>query len=86
MTLSTDKSNVTSDGQWAAVTEYNYPRSLSDIPGGTLQDVPKYTTRTDDWIGRDTSTVAPVTNFSSVEDAGNQITTSTITSPHRTVR
>lgn len=41
--------SVTSDGQSAAVTEYNYPTQPS-----ALTDAPTYTRRTDDWAGRTT--------------------------------
>ena len=85
MTLSTDKSSVQTEGQWAATTEYSYPRYVSDIPfPNVLHDVPKYGSRTDDWIGR-TGGNAPVTQFSSVDDTTNEITTSTITSPDGTI-
>ncbi len=38
---------ISSDGTWAASTEYNYPDGTT-----ALTDVPKYTKRTDDWAGR----------------------------------
>lgn len=40
---------VTSEGQMAASTEYNYP-----VAPANLSDAPDYTRRTDDWAGRTT--------------------------------
>jgi RHS repeat-associated protein len=73
---------VTSDGQQAAVTEYNYPTQPS-----SLTDAPTYTRRTDDWAGRTTGVtengqqVAPFYTFAVDKAAG----TSTITAPDGTV-
>lgn len=44
---------VTSDGQTAATTDYNYPTT-----GLNLTDAPGFTTRTDDWMGRTTTSPA----------------------------
>jgi RHS repeat-associated protein len=63
--------SVTSDGSVAATTEYNYP-----LTAQVLSDVPKYTTRTDDWAGRTTAS-APVWTFASDEATG----ISSVTSP-----
>lgn len=73
---------VTSDGQQAAVTEYNYPTQPSN-----LSDAPTYTRRTDDWAGRTTGMtengqqVAPFYTFAVNRAAG----TSTTTAPDGTV-
>lgn len=49
-TMATDQQGtVTSQGQQAASTEYNYPNQASG-----LTDAPTYTRRTDDWAGRTT--------------------------------
>jgi RHS repeat-associated protein len=62
-TSTTSMGSVTSAGQTAANTIYNYPNSVpSPDP---LSDVPQYTTRTDTWSGQTTS--AAVYTFS-VED------------------
>ncbi len=67
MQPSTDSLNETgtivSDGNWAATTEYNYPVSSTPI-----DDVPKYTERTDDWYGRDTANPAPKVSYNSPND------------------
>ena len=51
MTVSTTDPNqtgsVTSEGQTAATTEYNYP-----VQPSFLAEAPAYTRRTDDWAGR----------------------------------
>jgi RHS repeat-associated protein len=65
---------VTSEGQTAASTNYNYPQTPS-----SLSNVPVFTQRTDDWAGR---TSAPlIYNFSANQAAG----TSTITAPNGTI-
>ncbi len=72
----TDTGTVTSEGTWAAWTSYNYPTT----PVPTLTDVPKYTQRTDDWLGR--TSAVPQTNFSISEDvtpAGCDISTGACT-------
>ncbi|HEX8846462.1 MAG TPA: RHS repeat-associated core domain-containing protein [Pyrinomonadaceae bacterium] len=67
---------VTSDGQQAAVTEYNYPTAPTN-----LVDAPAYTTRTDDWAGRTTGEAAPFYTFS--VDAAQGL--STVTAPDGTI-
>lgn len=52
---------VTSDGVWAATTEYNFPDGLT-----ALTDVPKYTKRVDDWQGR--TSAAPAETFFDVPE------------------
>jgi RHS repeat-associated protein len=65
---------VTSEGQQAALTTYNYPTGLSN-----LTDVPTYTARTDDWAGR---TSAQPTFYFNVDQA---LGVSTVTAPDGTV-
>jgi RHS repeat-associated protein len=76
MTVSTLEWNqmgsVTSEGQWAADTTYNYPTGLDN-----LSDAPTYTTRTDNWQGSAPSQAV----YTFAVDAG----TSTITAPDGTV-
>lgn len=73
---------VISEGQQAAVTEYNYPTSP-----GYLSDAPLYITRTDDWAGRTTGMtvngqqVAPFYTFG--VDAAQGLTT--VTAPDGTI-
>jgi RHS repeat-associated protein len=73
---------VNTEGQQAAVTEYNYPTSPS-----YLSDAPLYTTRTDDWGGRTTGMmvngqqVAPFYTFS--VDAAQGL--SIVTAPDGTI-
>jgi RHS repeat-associated protein len=74
---------ITSAGQTAAWTEYNYPTTAS-----TLSDVPAYTRRTDDWAGRTTGmngnvAAAPFYTFEVVE--GTDVSTSKVTAPDGTV-
>ena len=52
---------ITSDGTWAATTEYNFPDGSTAI-----SDAPKYTKRTDDWQGRTSAT--PAETFFDVPD------------------
>jgi RHS repeat-associated protein len=72
---------VTSDGQQAALTTYNYPLTPSN-----LTDAPTFTRRTDDWAGRTTSMtengqeVAPFYTFAVNQTAG----ISTVTAPDGT--
>lgn len=81
-TSNSQTGSVTSDGQQAAVTEYNYPTQPSN-----LTDAPTFTRRTDDWAGRTTGMtengqqVAPFYTFA-VNHANG---TSTVTSPDGTV-
>lgn len=67
---------VTSEGQAAATTEYNYPMVL----GTPLTDVPRFTTRTDDWAGRTTPQPA-VTRYQVENDTTINRIKSKITSP-----
>ncbi|MBK7510702.1 MAG: hypothetical protein IPI76_00300 [Chloracidobacterium sp.] len=55
--------SITSDGLWATSTEYNYPDGST-----ALTDVPKYTTRTDNWQN---SGGAQVTDYGSEVPSGN---------------
>jgi RHS repeat-associated protein len=71
----TSMGSVTSDGDVAATSTYNYP-----LTAQSLIDVPKYSTRTDDWAGRTTAS-PPVWTFSADETTG----TSTVTAPDNTV-
>jgi YD repeat-containing protein len=76
-TALTSTGSVTSDGQTAASTEYNYPTTAS-----SLTDVPKHTRRTYDWAGRTTGMpgtgAAPYYTFSV---SGTDPMISTITAP-----
>ncbi len=71
---------VTSDGETAASTTYNYPLAL----GTPLTGVPAYTTRTDDWLGR-TTAQAPVTVFNVVKNTANNRTETAIVAPDGTI-
>src|SRR5690606_4445294 len=62
----TSTGSVTSDGTEAAWTQYNYPAIAMDL-GAPLTDVPKYSRRKDDWLGRSGGS-APQTNFMNDED------------------
>jgi RHS repeat-associated protein len=73
----TSAGSVTATGSQAAVTEYNYPTS----PSG-LTDVPAYTTRTDDWAGR-TTTSTPQYAFANSTATNEKI--SKVTAPDGTV-
>ncbi len=72
--------SVTSDGETAASTTYNYPMTL----GAPLTEVPAYTTRTDDWLGR-TTTHAPVTSFSVNKNTADGRVETRITAPDGTI-
>lgn len=61
----------------AATTEYLYPNDGSQTP---LTDVPKYTQRTDDWLGR-TSLAASITRYDAPEPATGQDQVSEVTVP-----
>jgi RHS repeat-associated protein len=50
--------DVTSEGQVAATTTYDYP---SSTPPAGLSSAPRYTHRTDDWAGR--TSIIPITTF-----------------------
>lgn len=76
----TQTGTVISDGQVAATTEYSYPLTLAT----PLNDVPKYTTRTDDWAGRTTAQAA-VTTYQVEKDTVNDRTLSKIKSPDGTI-
>jgi hypothetical protein len=54
---------VTGEGTWAATTEYNYPDGNT-----TINDVPKYSQRTDDWQGR-TAANPQVTTYNETTSA-----------------
>lgn len=73
--------SVTNDGEIAATTEYNYPLTLSS----PLTDVPAYTSRTDDWLGRTTAGSAPVTTYSVFRNTGNARTETRMTAPDGTI-
>lgn len=65
----------------AATTTYNYPLTL----GSPLTEVPNYTTRTDDWLGR-TTAQAPVTTYQVTVNTTAHRTESRITAPDGTIR
>jgi RHS repeat-associated protein len=82
-TSTTSMGSVTSDGQTAANTLYNYPTSVPSLD--PLTDVPQYTTRTDTWSGQTTS--ASVYTFS-VDDNPSGYTDrriTTVTAPDGSV-
>jgi RHS repeat-associated protein len=81
-TSTTSMGSVTSAGQTAANTTYNYPTSA---PFGGLADVPQYTTRTDTWSGQTTG--AAVYNFSVDENPSGYTDRSitSVTAPDGTV-
>lgn len=64
---------VTNEGAWAAATEYNYQTGTP-----ALNDVPKYTQKTDDWQGR-TSPSPAITLYDVPDPVAGQYTVSTIT-------
>jgi hypothetical protein len=70
----TQQGTVTSEGQIAATTNYNYPQTPS-----SLSNAPAFTQRTDDWAGR--TSAQPINYFSVNQAAG----TSTITAPNGTI-
>ena len=78
MTVSTTNPNqqgtVTSEGQVAATSTYNYPQTPAN-----LADAPAFTQRTDDWAGR--TSAQSIYNFAANQAAG----TSTITAPDGTI-
>lgn len=78
---STDMGTVTSEGQTAAVTTYNYP-----VGPANLSAAPTYTRRTDDWAGRTAgmngTTEAPYFTFSIDRTEENVVTN--ITAPDGT--
>jgi RHS repeat-associated protein len=78
---------VTNEGVWSAWTHYNYAAFPTDLGGVPLTDVPKFSWRKDDWLGRTTPSIAQ-TFFSTDKDVqvnpqgrevGNRL--SKITSP-----
>src|SRR6266850_1606812 len=73
-TWANQQGTVTSEGQLAATTSYNYPQTPS-----SLSATPAFTQRTDDWAGR--TSAQSIYNFSVNQAAG----TSTITAPNGTV-
>jgi RHS repeat-associated protein len=79
----TQMGTVTSEGQTAAVTTYNYPTGPS-----SLSAAPTYTRRTDDWAGRTAgmngTMEAPYYTFS--KDVTEENTVTIITAPDRTER
>jgi RHS repeat-associated protein len=77
-TSTTSQGSVLSDGTMAAQTTYSYPGS-----GQSLTDVPKFSTRADEWAGRTTGGSAPVYQFDNSTATGEKI--STITAPDGTV-
>jgi len=72
----------------SATTQYNYPGTGSTSLGSALDDIPKYNTRTDDWIGRDQSAPAPTTTYIPSKDidatTGIGTRTMSVTSPNGT--
>lgn len=66
----TSTGSVTSDGETANETTYNYPKVATDLQNNVpLGDVPKYTERSDDWIGRPAGDPPKYTFSSSDRDA-----------------
>jgi RHS repeat-associated protein len=77
-TSTSSQGSVSAEGTMAALTTYSYPTS-----GQSLTDVPKYSTRTDDWAGRTTGGSAPFYQFDNSSGTGEKI--STITAPDGTI-
>jgi hypothetical protein len=77
-TSTTSQGSVSTEGTMAAQTTYSYPSS-----GQSLTDVPKYSTRTDDWAGRTSGGSAPSYQFDNSSATGEKI--STITAPDGTI-
>src|ERR1044072_4179165 len=77
-TSTTSAGSVTGDGAMAAQTTYGYPTS-----GQSLSDVPKFSTRADEWAGRTTSGSAPSYTFANSSATGEKI--STVTAPDNTI-
>lgn len=85
----TQSGTVTNAGTEAAWTHYNYPSIAMEL-GPPLTDVPKYSLRKDDWLGRTTPTVAQ-TSYHVVDETqlnpqqipvGRRVTT--VTAPNGT--
>ena len=72
-TSTSETGSITSDGLFAASTEYNYPSTTG------VSDVPKYTTRTDDWQGNTSGPL--VTTYNAPEPSPGADYVSTITVP-----
>jgi RHS repeat-associated protein len=79
-TSETYAGSVSSNGSQAAVTTYDYPTGA----GSSLTDVPTYTTRTDDWAGRTTSS-APAYTYSTSTTSSETISTVTAPAPDATI-
>jgi RHS repeat-associated protein len=77
-TSTSSAGSVSANGTLAAQTLYNYPTTAQ-----MLTDVPKYSTRTDEWAGRTTSGSAPVYTFANSTATGKKI--STVTAPDGTI-
>lgn len=77
-TSTSSAGSVSANGTLAAQTLYNYPTTAQ-----ALTDVPKYSTRTDEWAGRTTGGSAPVYTFANSTVSGEKI--STITAPDGTI-
>ncbi len=75
---------ITNEGNWVNYTQYNYPVNGNDIPTGVLTDVPKYSQRKDDWVGR-TNAAAPITFYSINENSETKERTVTETLPDGTI-
>ncbi|MBK8151365.1 MAG: RHS repeat protein [Acidobacteria bacterium] len=75
----TTTGTITSDGQWAAWTKYNYPGTDTEPPSSTLSDMPKYNKRIDEWRGRTSDGNPPETYFNVVDETSTR--TTTITTP-----
>jgi RHS repeat-associated protein len=78
--LTTETGSVISEGQIAASTTYNYPLN---IPSPLPNDVPYYTTRTDDWAGR--TSAQAITTYQVEKYTVNNVTKAKITSPDGTI-
>lgn len=70
--------NIISTGQVVASTEYNYPTTPSNLPF----ELPKYTTRTDDWMGNTAGAVVHHYHVNYLDDENLSVTT--ITAPDNT--
>jgi RHS repeat-associated protein len=74
-TTSTSSTGTVTEGSntQAAITSYNYPTSASG-----LNDLPTFSTRTDDWAGR---TIGSAPQYSFAVSEGTSDTTTTVTAP-----
>jgi RHS repeat-associated protein len=87
-TSTSEIGTITNYGQEAAWTEYDYLRPLN-TGNAPLSDVPKYTERTDDWVGRSNSSAPTAPKYIYNEMAGTRdgdpVKILKVTSPDGTV-